>query len=116
MAKPDFQRKRGDTGPPVRITLLNPDGTPFDPAGYALSFFFQDVDLAPASPAETGAGSFAIVGTGSTGEVDYTLAAADVDTVGSFRFEVEALLGGDRRTFPGGSYGLFDVVQDLGDG
>lgn len=114
MANPDFQRKRGDTGPPVRITLLNPDGSPFDPTGYTLSFFFQDVDLPLSDPKETGAGSFTVV-SAADGEVDYALAAADTDTVGSYRFEVEAL-GADRRTFPGGSYGLFDVVQDLGDG
>lgn len=118
MAKPDFLIKRNDTLPVMRITLLEPDGSAFNPTGATLAFFFQNVTLnTTTDPKETGAGTFTVVGTGSTGEVDYAWAAADTDTVGSFRAEVEALpSGGGRETFPGGSYFLFDVVQDLGDG
>lgn len=117
MANPDFLIKRNDTLPAMRLTLRNPDGTLFNPTNSTLSLFFQDVDLDPVSGAkQTGAGTFTVVGTGSTGEVDYEWAAADTDTIGSYRAEVEAKpTAGGRLTFPGGGYLFFDVVQDLGD-
>lgn len=119
MAKPDFLIKKDDTLPAMRITLVNPDGTRFtDLVGATLSLFFQDVEDDPAKPSSVGAGSFTVIGgTSPTGQVDYFWDAADTATIGSYRFEVEVLpSGGGRATFPGGSYGLFDVVQDLGDG
>ena len=116
MARADFLIKRGDTLPAIRIQLINPDGSFFNPTGAVLSFRFEDVSEDPGDVVQVGAGTFSIVGDGSTGEVDYAWDATDTDTVGSFRAEVEAQpSGGGRTTFPGGSYILFDVVQDLGD-
>lgn len=118
MANPDFLIKKDDTLPNIRLELLNPDGTPFViTVGDVFALFFQDVsDGLPAKPSIVGAGTFTTVGTGSTGEVDYAWAAADTANVGSFRAEVQVTpLSGGIITFPGGSYILFDVVQDLGD-
>lgn len=117
MARTDLSIKRNDTQPSIRIQLINPDGTFFDPTGATLSFFFQEVSLDPVTGAKvTGAGTFTIV-SATLGQVDYAWDASDTANIGNFRAEVEVLpSGGGRTTFPGGSYILFSVVQDLGDG
>lgn len=107
-------RKLDDTGPPILFTLVNPDGTRFDPTGYSLQLNFQLKGDTPAKPAEVGAGSFSIVDA-DEGEVSYSLDAADTDTAGTYRLEIEALNGSDRRTFPQKGYVELLIDQDLGD-
>lgn len=119
MAKPDFLIKRNDSLPAMRVALKNPDGTPFtNLTGATFKLFFQAIALDPITGAKvTGVGVFTVVGTGSTGEVDYAWNVADTANIGRFRAEIEVLpLAGGRTTFPGAGYILFDVVQDLGDG
>ncbi len=116
MSKPDYTVKQNDVKT-RRFHLTNPDGTNFNPTGWTLSFFFQELSLDPATdPSQTGAGSFAVVGDGSGGLVDYTNAAADYAVVSNNRLEIEALIGAQRETFPDGGYIRFDVIADLGNG
>ena len=103
MSEPAY-RRQNDTGPPLKFTTKNPDGSLFDPTGWSLQLQLQldslDADLGVWTP---GAGVFTIVD-GPNGRVDYALDAADTAATGCFRMMVEALNGTDRRTFPQRSY------------
>lgn len=117
MASTDFELKRNDTSTRTFI-LKNPDGSRFDLTGYGpgdLAFFFELDSVTPiGSSPETGAGTFVILDA-VNGVVSYTFAAADTDTVGIYRGEIEALLGASRETFPQDEWFTFEVTQDLGD-
>lgn len=100
-SNPTFYRRQNDTGPPLRLTLRNPDMSPFDPTGWSLQLQFQEKSLDPATDAwVAGAGTFSLIAPTEEGVVDYNIDAADTATVECRRLLVEALNGTDRRTFP----------------
>lgn len=103
--------KRGDVGVAIRATL-EIDGAPVPGgiSGAAVSFLMRRHGET-GSPDVTGSATI-LDGTACT--VEYETAAGDLDTVGIFDVEWEAVWGlSQRLTFPGAGYDVIEVVQDL---
>ena len=79
---PQWEWKKGMYGIAQPFLIRTPDGDPFDLTGYTVTLYVWDVVL-----------SFSNVGVldidPTTGLCYFTPIAADFDTVGTFRFEVE---------------------------
>jgi hypothetical protein len=114
MSVNDLELARDDTST-RSFVLKSPDGSRFDPTGFTLGFYFElESTTPPGGAGQTGAGSFAIVD-GPNGVISYTFAAADTAVAGVYRFQIEALSGAQRETFPQGGYKRLQVFADLGD-
>jgi len=111
--------KKGDTGPPLRRTLIeNATGLPLDLTGASAKFIMTEADK------QTGKidAPMIIETPVSSGVVRYDWAAGDTDTPGDFPSEIQVtLLSGEIVTFPSGqfepgkSYIFVKITADLGD-
>lgn len=106
--------KRNDTGPPITIICL--DGSnPQDLTGASSAkFIMGTVDSAGVAQIKC-QGSMTFDADRTTGKVSYDWAPTDLDTIGTYKAEVEITWSnGDKQTFPGDAYLTIVVVADVG--
>jgi len=106
-----FNLKRGDTLPALRVYLKNPDGTAFNPTGYAVALHIQLEDGTRISRNMT-------IVDGPAGLIEYAWAAGDWAAgnlvPGWHRMEYEATQAGLVVSFPNDRCDDLVVVVDLG--
>lgn len=97
----DVQWKQHNGGPAAVSRLFNPNGAPFDLAGYDVQFRMWD----PINPDTLIIDAAATIVTEATGDVSYDPTAADTALSGHFSAEwrVTPSGGGDPLSFPNGS-------------
>ena len=103
-----IRMKRGDTAPPLTLTLSSSSGAvDLDEADTVRVLIYRDATRAlvvDAAPTITGADT-----------VRYDWQAGDTAAAGSYRIEVEVTwLSGAVQTFPSDSWGRLEIVEDLG--
>lgn len=92
--------KKGDTYPALTATLTDSVGAAVDLTGATVTFRMVD----SAGTVVVAAGAVSITNA-AAGEVSYSWQAGDVDTVGEFRGEFNAVLfGGAKAHFPNDGY------------
>lgn len=106
----DFTMKANDTLPRLRSTLTYSDASVVDLTGSSVQFIMRTVD--PGAPKVKAAA--AIVTASAPAVVEYTWAAVDTDSPGSYLGEFEVTFPDSRvRTFPTEGYFTIDILSDL---
>lgn len=106
-------RKRGDRAQAWRVDLKHGDGTAVDLTGISVAsirFYFKPL---PSGVTYQGAGTVAIVGAATLGQVSYTLTAADVGTTQSLQNEVEVTFPAGTDTYPVDDRLILRIDEDL---
>lgn len=101
--------KKNDTYPPLTATLVDSAGDPVDLTDATVKFRMVDASGAVVVSAGTVSITNALAG-----EVSYSWAAGDVDTVGEYRGEFSAtLFGGGKAHFPNDGYIDIRIIDEL---
>ncbi len=107
---PVFSIKRGDTGKKFEATLFS-EGLPVNLTGAS------PIELHTRHKVSGIVASFALVlvGGGIGGQVEYQWIDGDTDISGEYDAEVEAVIAGERFTWPDDGLMLLEFVADLAD-
>jgi hypothetical protein len=108
----DFDIKRNDTRPFLRVALGYDDGTDANLSiASAVKFLMKDCK---SGRLKVSAGVATVVDA-ANGVVEYQWVTGDTDTAGRFDIEWEVTWADGRiQTFPGEGYGVVNVTADLG--
>ena len=108
----NLQRKRGDTFPFVMTFTNSVSGTPIDLTGTTVTLTLnQQIDPTDATiPPQILQLSGVLSGTPTDGVATFTLTESEADQVGFFFYDVQRLIGTDKRTLAEGS---FEFIQDI---
>lgn len=102
-----FTLKQNDTRPALLATLMTAEGTAVNLTGASLRFLMKSDSLKVDAPAT--------VLDAEAGTIQYVWVAADTDTAGTFRAEVEVTYADlSIETFPNDSYWTINITPDLG--
>ena len=105
-----FNLKRNDTSPSIIIDLKKPDGTAQSITG-ATSTRFHMMDATGVVKVDD---DVTTVLDAANGQVQYDWVAADTDTAGEFRVEIEVTFSdGTIETFPNASYIVVTITADV---
>jgi hypothetical protein len=103
-----FNMKKGDRLPKLRATLLGSDGNALDLTGASVTFRMR-----ARNGGALKVNASATIITAVSGIVEYSWAAADVDTEGYYDAEFAVTLAGLVQTVPSGGYVLVWVTPAL---
>jgi phage baseplate assembly protein gpV len=100
--------KRRDTAPPFTATCTDADGDAVDISNATIRFHMED------SSGTVKVDAAADIVLGTAGTVRYDWAAADTDTAGHFKAEVEVTFAdGTIRTFPTTNFATVRIIGDI---
>lgn len=100
--------KVDDTGPPLRVMLLNEDGNPVNLTGFDATLHVQlpRADSAKVNEAMT-------IFDAERGIVEYDWSASDTDEQGLYKAEVKTTDGTDTISYPSDRYFRIHIMEDL---
>lgn len=105
----NFNIKRLDLLPLLRVQLMDPSGASADLTGATVVFNMATPDLVP----KIARGAVTVIDA-ATGVVEYAWASGDTDTAALYLAEFEATYSGKALTYPNNGYFRVMVGSDLG--
>lgn len=103
-----FYLKKGDRLPKLRSTLVDGDGVAINLTGATVAFRMR-----PRTGGALKVNAAAAIVTAASGIVEYSWAAADVDTAGDFDGEFAVTLAGLVQTVPASGFVLITIAAPL---
>jgi len=104
-----FYIKQNDTAPILAATLKDADEVAVNLTGSSVRFHMREVGSTTSK-----VDADAVLVDASGGQVKYTWAADDTDTIGSYQAEFEVTFGdGSVETFPNNGYVLIEIIDDI---
>jgi len=108
----NFYTKKDSTELPLKVKLHDNDcSTAFDLTGYTGKFYMSDEDDYTDVKVD---GSAVTVTSAEDGEAQYNWVAADVDTIGRYRYEFEFTKAGKSFRIPVYSPGIVVITEKIG--
>jgi hypothetical protein len=106
-------RKRGDRAQALRVDLKHGDGSAVDLTGISVSDIRVYFRPLPSGVTYQGAGTVAVVGAATLGQVSYTFSAADVGTAQQLQVEIEVTFVGGTDTYPVDDRLIIRIDEDI---
>jgi hypothetical protein len=104
-----FYIKQNDTAPILAATLKDADENAVDLDGSSVRFHMREVGGTTSK-----VDAAATLVDANAGQVKYTWAADDTDTIGSYQAEFEVTYGDSRiETFPNNGYIQVEIIDDI---
>lgn len=106
-------RKKGDRAQALRVDLKHGDGSAVDLTGILVAdirFFFKPL---PSGTTYQGAGTVAVIGAATLGQVSYSWTAADVGTAQNLQTEVQVTFAAGTDTYPVDDRLIVRFVEDI---
>lgn len=105
-----FYVKQNDTKPAIRATLKDGDGTVINLTDATVRFHMRAIG----SSTNTVDAAATVVSPATGGVVQYSWAADDTDTIGTYQAEFEVTYGDlSVETFPNTGYIVVEIVDDI---